>query len=306
MIPASAADNFAFDPDWWDQAPPKPGRGSAYDNLVRESNAGHYNGETTATHRGTWHNGDTLADLVVEKAGFAATNVFGWYGWWDISPDSSDAISGQTPVTGASNWYGDTQITYGTSTHTLGLYTIYDGAATPSSDTWSTWWDGWFNEKTTPGESTTGTYPERWGFWLSTEDSRDHDIDNVDVDGDGYDDGTVWLSEWLQNDGSYDGSSYSDRVYLEVFNDPRGYLGASWALAWEDRNIHDDSQYGSDFESDAAMNDRDREADYQDMILRFAMVDDETDIPEVPEPGTWVLLLATGAFGGWLKRRRES
>lgn len=26
----------------------------------------------------------------------------------------------------------------------------------------------------------------------------------------------------------------------------------------------------------------------------------------VPEPGTWVLLLATGAFGSWLKRRREA
>ena len=49
--------------------------------------------------------------------------------------------------------------------------------------------------------------------------------------------------------------------------------------------------------------------DFQDLIVSFVALDanyQEHFRDDSPELGTWALLLATGALGGWIRRRRTA
>lgn len=331
VIPGFAAPGEDSVYDWWSQQPNPQNRPLT---LVRETEDGKYHG--TSTYAGTWTNGDAMSDLKVEWAGWENVNRFGWYGWWDDGSTpiysnwddeattdlTSDPLLDATPY--GNRWKDVTITDPNNSSNTLGtfgLYQIFAGGDAAGAS-FNTFFNGWFNQAPDGSGANGKAHPHRWGFWLSTNDSDDYG-------------NQVWLTQWAWNQGydpstsgsvtTYpsggDGPDYAkdpDKtgVFCEVFQDTKMPFGRGWVLAWEDRddptafsgNYYPATSY--EFEDNTANNpdyDFHGEADFNDMILRFGMVDETTgELPEVPEPGTWVLLLATGAFGSWLKRRRES
>ena len=232
----------------------------------------HHNDLDNDEDPGTWVNGDALTHICVQYAGYAGNNTFGWYRWEDGGGDPTN------------NWGGD-----GGANDQIVYYPIFDASATTPSDG-DEWWS------TMTGGTVPWPEPTQWGFYIDTN-----------WDGSAYED--TFHSEDSEN-------SYR---HLEVFWD-QGWSGTNdgqlqaYVLAWEDLPNASWSGDHTDFEgmTDGHLynygGDPPANPDYNDMIVRFQRYDgDAGDDPprEAPEAGTWLLLLATGAFGGWIKRRRN-
>lgn len=110
--------------------------------------------------------------------------------------------------------------------------------------------------------------------------------------------GGMWYTGYAHND-AVDGGTGPDNEGLyqqcRVFQHPEYDGGWGWILAWADWD-------GSQIEAQGQAT---TEPDFQDLIVSFVALDEYGKEHPVPELGTWTLLLATGAFGGWIKRRRR-
>jgi len=288
---AYAGDNRSVWYWWVYDSPWQTDNPSSYEtmNRITDSSDTHYHGAGTETYPGTFTNGDALSDIRVEWAGYRNTNEFGWY---EYTGDS----------------WGTGNITH---------YPIFTGSD-DAGTTWSNvlgWNDGseWDTRGGTHGWYRDGdmrVHPERWGFYLYVPDES----------GDPY-----WYSEWSLNTegGAY--TNWYDQRHVEIFDDPRAGHPYGYVLCWEDlahsgwhghdaRDFEDydantnDPQYswgqGHTWDGGSSSS-ASEEPDYQDMILTFELYDYEGPYDDSPELGTWALLLATAAFGGWLKRRRK-
>jgi len=117
------------------------------------------------------------------------------------------------------------------------------------------------------------------------------------------------------------GTFYSDNAWdAQVFEHPRWNTGYGWVVGWEDQTGRDHTRF-EDPNSDDDWSDMGtfayhntgyafEEPDYQDLVITFRRATYGSDGPYTPgdnspEPGTWILLLATGAVGGLLRRRRK-
>ncbi len=242
---------------------------------------GHY-------QNGLWFNGDGYACLQVEWAGNAPYNHFGWFGGY---------INGTTYTPINTNNGGNRKATISTwdldgdnsSDGTYGLYEIFSGTESGEwySPTGDLDWD-WTNP------------PDYWGFYLWANEST-----------------YFYSRNTLNQAGS--GNEATGRHQLQVFDDPAGGTsdsaleeqeeGRQWVLCWEDLPATDHTVFdyggspGTNHIGDKA---HPTEPDYQDMIVTFKRIHAYEDPNlNVPEPGTWVLLLASGAIGGWIRRRRK-
>jgi len=265
VAPAFAGDSYSVY-DWWMlQGWSAPGSG----DLVTDSDDLNVNGagyHGATGDLGTWQDGDALSNMRVEYAGYASQNSFGWYEYDGGSWGSGNIV----------------------------LHEIFDGSAT-SGSSWTSVSDGWYGDHTY-------NRPDQWGFYIHTPE------------------GDTWYSEWSLNSYESTTDDTAHRRHFEVFDHP--VLSDAWVLCMEDLGANSWHGYdASDFETyntstnnplfswgrgHTGSSTNQEEPDFQDMILTFQRVEyQQGDWDNSPELGTWMLLLATAAFGGWLKRRRK-
>lgn len=220
--------------------------------------------------RGIWGNGDGFSELEIELTSNLDNQVFGWY-------TRTGYDDGTTPGT---------------------LYQIFSGGADAGA-TWNTLGDSnWVS-----------TSPAYWGFYYQVAGK------------------TYYSDPDLNNSTNWD---YGVRA--EVFSHPRYYDGYAWAIGWEDGDIpNNNGTQDHCFFEDPAGDGNDNpdpdygnmtdlgtkawgmdglttanEPDFQDLVVTFRRCEEGTTYtPEVPEPGTWILLLASGAVGSFIRRRRS-
>ena len=258
------------------------------DNSTGKHSNGHY-------ENGLWYNGDGYACIQVEWAGNQDYNHFGWFGGY-INAGVYTAINTDT---GGNRVAQKTWDLDGDSTsETYGLYEIFSGSDDETTGAWYSPtgdldWD-WKNP------------PDFWGFYLDANES------------------TYFYSRYALNAAYASKPNEANGAHqLQVFDDPAGGTsnstletsedGFQWVLCWEDLGPgswgggdHTTFDYGgspgSNHIGDQAAP---TEPDYQDMILTFKRIGPWDDPNFTPEPGTWLLLLASGAIGGWIRRRRN-
>jgi len=245
---------------------------------------------------GIWNNGDAFSELELEltSSNQLSSQSFGWFGW-----DSSGSGSAIDDGTGE-GYQGNVSLSLdidgdGTSeTDTFGLYQVFSG-----SDGMGTTWQS-------PTNSFGALLPDYWGFWYKNT-TKDYDP------GTSGSQRTVY-SRWQLNPDNTSWNFHDHRA--EVFEHPRWNTGYGWVICWEGgtdwaKGNHDHTYFDQhDPLGDVAGSYPTYEPDYNDMVITFRRATYGSDGPYTPgdnspEPGTWILLLATGAVGGLLRRRRK-
>jgi len=209
-------------------------------------------------------------------------------------------------------WNGDgystleIEFTGSYTSHSFGWYPITDGYNPDATDPDPSYTRGALQQlwsgSATPGSSVIFTPTTHyWGFYYSAG-------------------GRTFYSDYNLN------TSYNKSRNVQVFSDPSWARGYGWVLGWEDQTS---SQWGHQWEwftdpdGDTDMSDMGTisyknpyttsdltqyEPDYQDLVVTFRrgeLIDGYVATPgPVPEPATWVLLIATGAIGVIRRRRR--
>lgn len=224
--------------------------------------------------------------LQIEYSGWDAHSDFGIY---DVSDSGEGEPDGYAAYTGSGN---NAPAQTDLARSNAGLVKIFDASKLPGS-----YYPGPPNPTApTWGPSNTFVVPKgEFGFWFDCRANSP----NVNQG--------IWFTNPLLNDAVDDnnaepdndvgsGTAFTPYQQCRVFQHPEYAPGWGWILAWED---WDASQI-------EYQNQPRTEVDYQDLIVSFVRLDDSyTAHPPTPEASTWLLLLATGAVGGWIRRRRN-
>jgi len=275
--------------DWWQNSLVATGgtgidRGETNDfwcSFDATNSGGHY-------QSGLFHNGDTYADIRMEQAGFANSNTFGWFGWYDAARTQPINVSAPDRKNGTGEG--------------IGLYEIFGGT---SPITWSSYppTTTWHNQM-----------PAAWGFYMHSGD------------GNWYFSAPGSVSSLLGASGTYVYENYRMQVFDDPAGAnsdsslESDEVGRQWVLCWEDQygTLNDHTDFDHDFSGIRPAdgwgdgtpiiesNNNSNEPDYNDMVITFGRYSSDAEPGDpTPEPATWALLLATCAFGGLIRRRRR-